>query len=88
MCFLYLKFFEPRKNENNATSKKTQKHNKTQKSQEQSMTRRDVLKSYTKHPLYSHQNSLPPLIYIILINPTCTHEQCVKKEEEKKQSLK
>lgn len=54
------------------------------------MTRRDVLKSYTKYPLYTHQNSLPPLIYIILINPTCTHEQCVKKEEEeeKKQSLK
>lgn len=45
------------------------------------MTRQDVLKSYTKYPLYSHQNSLPPLIYIILINPTCTREQCVKKEE-------
>lgn len=42
------------------------------------------LKSYTKYPLYSHLNSLPPLIYIILINPACTHEQCVKKSEGKK----
>lgn len=40
----------------------------------------------TKYPLYSHQNSLPLLIYIILINPTCTHEQRVKKEEEEKKT--
>lgn len=43
-----------------------------------------VLKSYTKYPLYSHQNSLPLLIYIILINPTCTHEQRVQEKEEEK----
>lgn len=43
-----------------------------------------VLKSSTKYPLYSHQNSLPPLICIILINPACTREQCVKKNVKKK----
>lgn len=41
-----------------------------------------VLKSYAKYPLYSHQNSLPLLIYIILINPTCDGE-CVKKRKKK-----
>lgn len=53
----------------------------------QILTRCNVLKSYTKYPLYSHQNSLSLLIYIILINPTCTHEQRVKKKK-KKNSLK
>lgn len=54
----------------------------------QILTHGVVLKSYTKYPLYSHQNSLPRLIYIIPINPTCTHRQHEKKKERKKNSLK